>query len=155
MIFTVIFTSAVSSFPMSRAASSSPAVRQLLLGAGLRPTSQRLALARLMFRRGPRHLTADELHGEAAAEGISVSLATVYNTLKQFTESGLLRQIAMDSGRTYFDTNTSEHHHFFVEEDAMLVDIPAIAIAAGDMPKLPEGMAVSQVDVIVRLRRKR
>ena len=87
-----------------------------LTAAGLRPTRQRLGLARLLFEGGNRHITAEQLHREATDGGVKVSLATVYNTLHQFTNAGLLREIMVDSNRCYFDTNVSEHHHFFYED---------------------------------------
>nr|WP_324298259.1 Fur family transcriptional regulator [Parvibaculum sp.] len=119
--------------------------------AGLRPTRQRLALGRLLFDGGDRHVTAEALHDEAQAVGVSVSLATVYNTLHQFTEAGLLREVVVDSARTYFDTNTSDHHHFFVENSGALMDIDGDRIAISGLPEAPEGTNVARVDVIVRL----
>ena len=125
-----------------------------LRGVGLRPTRQRNELADLLFRDGHRHLTAETLHADAVAKGIRVSLATVYNTLHQFTQSGLLRQVMVDSTRSYFDTNTTEHQHFYYEEDGMLADIPGSeAICVGNIPSAPEGTKVARVDVVVRLTR--
>ncbi len=123
----------------------------LLRHVNLRPTRQRLALARLLFENGDRHVTAEGLHEEAEAAGIRISLATVYNTLHQFTGAGLLREIMIDGTRAYFDTNTSEHHHFFLERDAVLIDIPAEAVAISDLPAPPAGTTVASVEVIVRL----
>ena len=125
---------------------------QRLRGAGLRPTRQRLALARLLFAKGDRHITADELHAESEAAGVGVSLATVYNTLNQFTAAGLLREVAVEAGRTYFDTNTSDHHHFFFEDGGKLVDIPAASLSVAGVPAAPTGTEVARVDVIVRLK---
>ncbi len=119
--------------------------------AGLRPTRQRLALGRLLFDGGDRHVTAEALHDEALKAGVSVSLATVYNTLHQFTGVGLLREVVVDSARTYFDTNTSDHHHFFIEKDGALMDIPGGDVSIGHLPDAPEGMDIARVDVIVRL----
>ena len=119
--------------------------------AELRPTRQRLALARLLFERGDRHVTAEGLHEEAMAASIEVSLATVYNTLHQFVEAGLLREIAVDTSRSYFDTNISEHHHFFFERSGRIEDIPGDQIVVSDIPPAPEGTRVRRVDVIVRL----
>lgn len=124
-----------------------------LKGAGLRPTRQRLALGKLLFDAGDRHVTAEQLHGEASDLGIKVSLATVYNTLNQFTDSGLMREVVVAPGRSYFDTNVEDHHHFFYEEDGALQDIPKDAIALAALPESPADMEVSRVDVIVRLRR--
>jgi len=119
--------------------------------AGLRPTRQRMALARLLFEGGPRHVTAELLHAEAQAASIRVSLATVYNTLHQFTSAGLLREIVVDSQRCYFDTNTGDHHHFFFEDSSELQDIPDGQIAVSGLPDAPSGTAIKTVDVIVRL----
>ncbi|HSZ73375.1 MAG TPA: Fur family transcriptional regulator, partial [Rhizomicrobium sp.] len=119
----------------------------------LRPTRQRVLLAGLLFRGHDRHLTAETLHDEAARAGVKVSLATVYNTLNQFTDAGLLRQVAVDVGRSWFDTNVEEHQHFYIEDDATLIDIPGADIEVAGVPSAPKGMKVSSVDVVVRLRR--
>lgn len=125
-----------------------------LRAAGLRPTRQRLALADILFAKGDRHLTVEELHEEAVEAGVPVSLATVYNTLHQFTEAGLVRVLAMESARTYFDTNTSDHHHFFIEGRNEVLDIPVSNIRMDNLPEPPDGMEISHVDVIIRLRPK-
>ncbi|MGV8997531.1 MAG: iron response transcriptional regulator IrrA [Parvibaculaceae bacterium] len=122
-----------------------------LRDAGLRPTRQRLALGRLLFDSGDRHVTAEVLHEEAQKAGVSVSLATVYNTLHQFTDAHLLREVVVDSARTYFDTNVSDHHHFFVETSGHLMDIDGDKIAVMGLPEAPEGTSFARVDVIVRL----
>ena len=122
-----------------------------LRDAGLRPTRQRLALGRLLFDGGDRHVTAEALHEEAQKAGVSVSLATVYNTLHQFTEAHLLREVVVDSARTYFDTNVSDHHHFFIENSGSLMDINGEKIAVTGLPSAPEGTKLARVDVIVRL----
>ena len=119
--------------------------------AGLRPTRQRLALARLLFDGCDRHISAEQLHNEAVNGDIRVSLATVYNTLHQFTESGMLREIVVDAGRSYFDTNVSDHHHFFFEKSGKLCDIPADMIGVTKIPEAPEGFKISRVEVIVRV----
>jgi len=124
-----------------------------LIAAGLRPTRQRVALAQLLFGAGDRHVTAERLFEEASASDMAVSLATVYNTLHQFTAAGLLREIAVDGARVYFDTNTSDHHHFLLEDNEELYDIPGLHVALGDVPQPPAGLKVSRVDVVVRLRR--
>lgn len=121
--------------------------------AGLRPTRQRLALGELLFSGCARHVTAERLYDEARDAYLSVSLATVYNTLHQFTEAGLLREIAVDGARVYFDTNVSDHHHFLVEDTGELYDIPAPSIAVADLPAPPDGLHVDRIDVVVRLRR--
>ncbi len=128
-------------------------VRAMLRGAGLRPTRQRMALAEILFARGNRHISAESLHGEALAKGVQVSLATIYNTLHQFTGADLLREVAVDGSRTYFDTNTADHHHFFVEDDNAVIDIPDEQMRVGRAPEPPPGFEISRIDVVVRLRR--
>jgi Fur family transcriptional regulator, iron response regulator len=118
---------------------------------GLRPTRQRLALAKLLFEGEERHVTAEILHSEAVEAGIKVSLATVYNTLHQFTTVGLLHEIAVDSSRSYFDTNTSEHHHFYNEESGDLEDIPGDQIQIAQLPTAPGGSKIERVDIVIRL----
>lgn len=120
---------------------------------GLRPTRQRLELAGHLFRGPDRHVTAETLHEEAARAGVKVSLATVYNTLHQFTEAGLLRQVIVDSNRSYFDTNTGNHQHFFLENEGLLFDIPEGAISVAGVPAAPPGLQVDRVDVVVRVKR--
>lgn len=135
--------------------SGSKAVTELvqrLRVAGLRPTRQRVALGRLLFGGADRHVTAESLHLEAAKAGAELSLATVYNTLHQFTAAGLLRQVVVDGAKTYFDTNTGDHHHFYAEDRAMLIDIPGDAVAIDGLPKAPAGMEIERVEVVVRLK---
>jgi Fur family iron response transcriptional regulator len=129
-------------------------VRTLLRDAGLRPTRQRVALGDILYGRGHRHVSAEQLHEEALAARVPVSLATVYNTLHQFTEAGLLREVAIEGNKTYFDTNVSNHHHFYVEGENLVFDIPGDGVAIGAVPEAPEGMEVVRVDVVVRLRPK-
>ena len=124
-----------------------------LKAAGLRPTRQRLELARLLFGADDRHVTAESLAEEGARAGVKVSLATVYNTLHQFQAAGLLRQVVVDASRTYFDTNTGDHQHFFVENEGLLIDIPGEEIQVSGVPAAPEGLSVERVDVVVRVRR--
>jgi Fur family iron response transcriptional regulator len=130
-------------------------IRLMLRGSGLRPTRQRMALAALLYSRGNRHVSAEALHEEAMAAKVPVSLATVYNTLHQFTEAGLLREVAVDGSKTYFDTNISDHHHFFIEDDDQVLDIPAGTLGVGEVPEPPPGYEISRIDVVVRLRRLR
>jgi Fur family iron response transcriptional regulator len=130
-----------------------PDATQRLRSAGLRPTRQRIELVGLLFGGGDRHMTAESLHAEATRAGVQVSLATVYNTLHQFTAAGLLRQVVVDAARSYFDTNTGEHQHFFVEDEGTLIDIPGEHIAVAGVPTPPKGMAVDRIDVVVRVKR--
>jgi Fur family iron response transcriptional regulator len=129
-------------------------VKSMLRQVGLRPTRQRMALGWILFGKGDRHLTAEALYEEATRAKVPVSLATIYNTLHQFTEVGLLRQVAVDGSKAYFDTKATAHHHFFVEGEDILLDIPGAEVLVGKTPTPPEGYEISRVDVVVRLRRK-
>ena len=134
--------------------SALPAVAaERLRAAGLRPTRQRIELAAHLFGGGNRHVTAESLHDEVAKAGSKTSLATVYNTLHQFTAAGLLRQVVVDAARGYFDTNTGDHQHFFLEDEGTLIDIPGDAIRVAGVPAAPPGMAVDRVDVVVRVKK--
>jgi len=121
--------------------------------AGLRPTRQRVALARVLFEGGHRHVTAESLHAEVKATRIPVSLATVYNALNQFRDAGLLREVVVAPGRSYFDTNTGHHHHFFVETDNELHDFSSDDVTVAGLTAPHKGTKVARVDVIVRVRR--
>ncbi|EFO32271.1 ferric uptake regulator family protein [Roseibium sp. TrichSKD4] len=126
----------------------------MLRNAGLRPTRQRMSLAELLYSKGDRHISAEHLHEEAVGANVPVSLATVYNTLHQFTQAGLLREVAIDGTKTYFDTNVTDHHHFFIEGENKVVDIPGEGVGIDRVPQAPEGMEVVRVDVVVRVRPK-
>jgi len=122
---------------------------------GLRPTRQRLALAQLIFAQGHRHIAAEELHEQALASNVEVSLATVYNTLHQLTSVGLLRIIAVEGAKTWFDTNISDHHHFYLEHEGRIIDIPKAEAGQpmiSNLPPPPDGLEIVNVDLIVRLR---
>ena len=121
---------------------------------GLRPTRQRLALAELLFANGHRHITAEQLFDEARRADQRVSLATVYNTLNQFADAGLLHAVTVDQGRTYFDTNVTDHHHFFFEDSGELTDIPADAIKVVGKPNPPAGYEIDDIQVVVRVKPK-
>ena len=127
-------------------------LREKLRAVGLRPTRQRTSLGWLLFAKGDRHISAEILFEEAMRARVPVSLATVYNTLHQFTQAGLLRELAVDGAKTYFDTNPSDHHHFYIEGEDRRIDVPSDAITVAQLPSLPEGMEVSRIEVIVRLR---
>jgi Fur family iron response transcriptional regulator len=129
-------------------------VKAMLREVGLRPTRQRMALGWILFGKGDRHITAEMLYEEATKAKVPVSLATVYNTLHQFTDVGLLRQVAVDGSKTYFDTNSSQHHHFFVEGENALLDIPDAEVIVDKTPIPPEGYEIARIDVVVRLRRR-
>jgi Fur family iron response transcriptional regulator len=122
--------------------------------AGLRPTRQRVSLAALLVGDGEnRHVTAESLHAAAQDVGASVSLATVYNTLKAFCDAGLMQEVTVDGARSYFDTRMDDHPHFFWEDTARLTDAPSEELQIARLPKAPEGAEVVSVDVVIRLRR--
>jgi Fur family transcriptional regulator, iron response regulator len=129
-------------------------IKDKLRSVGLRPTRPRVALAYMLFAQGNRHLSAEMLFEEASGAKVSVSLATVYNTLHEFTKVGFLRQVAVDSSKSYFDTNNTEHHHYYLEDRQELMDIPPADVAVGEVPVPPAGYEIVRVDVVVRLRRK-
>ena len=127
-----------------------------LLSAGLRPTRQRLALAGLLVGDGRhRHVTAESLFEAARDSGAAVSLATVYNTLRAFCAAGVLQEITVDGSKSYFDTNTLDHPHFYWEDDARLTDAPADQLQILRLPEAPDGVEIASVDVVIRLRRRR
>ena len=126
-------------------------ILQRLKAAGLRPTRQRFALGRLLFEGGNRHVTAEQLHVEALDNDVRVSLATVYNTLNQFTDAGLLREVVVELGRAYFYTNVDDHHHFYFENSGALQDIPGDAVHLARIPEPPAGATVSRIDIVVRV----
>ena len=146
------FSDSISLMPHRNASTSDTLALAKLRASGLRPTRQRLALAKLLFARGHCHVTAEELFNEAKQARVNVSLATVYNALHDFTAKGLLREISIDSASSYFDTNTGEHHHFYFEGTGQLQDIPSDSVRIAALPDAPGGAAVSRVDVIIRLR---
>jgi Fur family iron response transcriptional regulator len=132
-----------------------PCLTAVLRMAGLRPTRQRVALAELLFAGAHRHVSAEQLHDEASTANVNVSLATIYNSLHQFREAGLLREVAVDASRSYFDTDTSDHHHFYLEDEQRVVDIPSSAITIQNLPEPPRGMEITHVDVVVRVKKSR
>jgi Fur family transcriptional regulator, iron response regulator len=134
----------------AKPAGASPAASKLR-EAGLRPTRQRLVLAELLFGGHDRHVTAEELHQEALARGARISLATIYNALNQFTAAKLLREVAIEGARTYFDTNTADHFHFYLESEGKLMDIENSGVTVEGLPLAPQGKRISRIDVIVRL----
>lgn len=122
--------------------------------AGLRPTRQRVSLAALLVGDGQdRHVTAESLHASTVTAGEKVSLATVYNTLKAFVDAGLMREITVDGSKSYFDTNMSDHPHFYWEDSAELTDAPVDQLVISQVPDAPEGAEIAKVDVVIRLRR--
>ena len=154
---TIILPAAKAAVPLAAVAEMTGCpwhdVKAMLRQVGLRPTRQRMALGWLLFGKGDRHLTAEALYEEATRAKVPVSLATIYNTLHQFTEVGLLRQVAVDGSKAYFDTNVTAHHHFFIEGADELLDIPGADVIVGETPVPPEGYQIERVDVVVRLRR--
>ena len=127
-------------------------VLRRLKESGLRPTRQRVALARLLLETGPRHVTAEELFQEARTAGIPVSLATIYNTLHQFTAAGLMTEVVAGSGQSYFDTNPTSHYHYFDKTTGEIIDVPEDAIRFTALPEPPPGKVIDRIDVVVRIR---
>jgi Fur family iron response transcriptional regulator len=136
-------------------ANLSPEAKQrlsaMLSAVGLRITAPRLHLAHLLFSNGNRHVTAEKLAAEARLSGVTISSATVYNTLNQFEAAGLLRHVQVDQTRSYFDTNSAPHHHFYIEDEARLIDIAAEEVNLARLPDSPQGYQLDRVEVIIRL----
>ncbi len=128
-------------------------VLKILKSVDLRPTRQRLVLAYLLFSGEDRHVTAEQLMTEASTEGFQISQATIYNTLHQFREVGLLRQVVVEAGRCYFDTNTTHHHHFFVEDEGTLIDIPHENMHIVPPSAVPQNTNIDGIDVVIRLKK--
>ncbi|MEO0568580.1 MAG: iron response transcriptional regulator IrrA [Pseudomonadota bacterium] len=125
-----------------------------LSGAGLRPTRQRVALAALLVGDGKdRHVTAESLYAATQQAGDNVSLATVYNTLRAFCGVGLLQEVTVDGSKSYFDTKTHDHPHFYWEGENKLTDAPADELEIARLPEAPQGAEIASVDVVIRLRR--
>ena len=129
-------------------------IEKLLDKAELRQTKQRTQLAKMLFQAENRHFTAEQLHKEARTAGGTISLATIYNTLHQFRTAGLLRQVIVEPGKVYFDTNTEPHHHFYIENDGELLDVERSEIEISTLPEIPKDCAIQETDVIIRLRKK-
>jgi len=127
-------------------------LRKRLRAVNLRPTRQRVALGWLLFAKGDRHVTAEMIYEEAKLVRANVSMATVYNTLNQFTEVGLLREIAVEGSKTYFDTNPSPHAHFLLEDTGALIDVPAVDLKGVSLPKPPNGYELDRVELVIRLK---
>ena len=128
--------------------------RDWLAGAKLRPTRQRISLAQLLVGDGQnRHVTAEGLHHAAQNSEISVSLATVYNTLRAFCDAGLMNEVTVDGTRSYFDTRIDDHPHYYWEDDGTLTDAPTESVRFERLPEPPEGAEISRVDVVIRVRR--
>ncbi len=137
----------------SKNSQNSPCLLAVLRMAGLRPTQQRVSLAKLLFTGSHRHVCAEQLHKEATANGSKISLATVYNSLNQFVEVGLLREINIDRNRSYFDTNTSDHHHFYIEDEQKVIDIPNNSVVLDNLPSAPKGTKITSVNVVMRVKK--
>ncbi len=128
--------------------------RNWLENSGLRPTRQRVAIAaRLMGDGQHRHVTAESLFADVLKAGESISLATVYNTLRTFCDAGLVQEVTVDGARSYFDTNTHDHPHFYWEDEHRLSDAPHNDLVISTLPSAPAGTEIASVDVIIRLRR--
>lgn len=138
-------------------ATSVASLRDQLRTRGLRPTRQRVAVARLLFAGGHRHLSAEDLYGEARAAGIRLAQTTVYNILHQFTQAGLIREVVVESGRTWFDTNVGSHMHLFDEETGEIQDLELDPGRLGVLRDLdiPDDVEVTDIDIVVRVRRKK
>ena len=126
------------------------AVRKLSSN-GIRPTKQRMILAKLLFENGKRHISAEKLYDEVKKDNRKISLATIYNSLKQFSSIGLIREIVVDQNKSIYCTNKEEHYHLYIEDEEKIIDIPKKNIDL-NIPQMPACMNLHNVDVIVRIR---
>ncbi|PHR91375.1 MAG: transcriptional repressor [Robiginitomaculum sp.] len=124
---------------------------QILAKNGIRPTKIRKAIARLLFDGHDKHVTVENVIDMARNSEIKTSVASVYNTLNQFAAAGLLRRVVVEQGRTFFDTNLSDHHHFYFEDEQRLEDIPDGTIKLQSIPKLPYGRRIKSIGVTIRV----
>ena len=129
-------------------------IDKLLDNAKLRHTKQRAQIAKILFKAENRHFTAEQLHKEVRTAGHTISLATIYNTLHQFRSAGLLRQVIVEPGKVYFDTNTEPHHHFYIEDDGELLDVERKEVKISTLPEIPKDCNIQEMDVIIRLKKK-
>lgn len=129
-------------------------IAKILEKHGHKVTSQRVALAEIMFAR-PQHLSADALLELARAAGVRVSKATVYNTLNLFAECGVVREVNVDGSRVYYDSTTHPHHHLFNMDTGELTDLPEESVRLAAMPPLPDDTEAVGVDVVVKVRSRR
>jgi Fur family transcriptional regulator, iron response regulator len=128
-------------------------IRQLLLEYAIRPTTQRIEIASALLAK-PQHMSADQVLSSVNRLGTMVSKATVYNTLNLFAGHGLIRQVIIDSGKVFYDSNTTFHHHIYNEDTAKLQDVAASKITIENIPDLPTGTTQTGIDVIIRVRNK-
>ena len=118
---------------------------------GIRPTKQRMILAKLLFEKGDRHISAEELHEEVRKEDRKISLATIYNTLKQFKNLGLLKELVVDKNKSIYCTNHDSHYHLYIEDENKIIDIPQKNIDL-NIPEIPACLSFHNIDIIVRVR---
>ncbi len=128
-------------------------IRPILQKAGLRPTRQRLILGQFLLSGQHQHISADELHLLTMQSGFSMSLATVYNTLNQFAEAGLIRKISVSGQRTFFDTNAHNHQHFYLEDEDRMIDIGGVPLMLSPAPQAPAGYTITKIDILVSLKK--
>ena len=117
----------------------------------IRPTKQRMVLAKILFEKGQRHVSAEELFDEVKQDDRKISLATIYNTLKQFSSLGLIREIVVDQSKSLYCTNLESHYHLYIEDEGKIIDIPTENINL-NIPSIPACLKLHNIDVIVRIR---
>ena len=126
-------------------------IKDILRNSSLRPTKQRVMIGELLFNGTDKHVTAESLYRELTASEQKISLATVYNTLHDFCEKKLLKKVTVDTEKVYFDTNTSPHHHFYSDNEKLLIDISKDKIKIQGLPKAPKGKKIKDVELIAHL----
>ena len=126
------------------------AIKQLINN-GIRPTKQRMILAKLLFEKGDRHISAEELYEEVKKDNRKISLATIYNSLKQFRKIGLLKELVVDQNKSIYCTNHDKHYHLYIEDEGKLIDIPQENIDL-NIPEIPACLKLHNIDIIIRVR---
>ncbi len=129
-------------------------IARVLRQHGAKPTSQRMALAEILFSH-PQHVCAEDLLDRARDDGMTISKATIYNTLNLFVQCGLLREINVDANCRYYDSTITPHHHFFNVDNGELVDIPRSSVRLAELPDLPPGTEPAGVELVVKVRQRR
>ena len=117
----------------------------------LKVTAQRVAMIKLLFKNGADHFTAEDIYGEVNKKKIKISLATIYNSLNQFKEFGIIKAIKVSSDKIYFDTNLKKHHHFYCIKSSKLIDVETNRVKISKLPKIPRGKKLKSIDVIINI----
>ena len=120
---------------------------------GLRPTRARTRIGMILLDK-PKHLSADQVHEKLKLKGYTISKATVYNTLNAFAKYGIVTEVTIDPSRTYYDSTTKAHHHFFNVDTGQLMDIASDDISVENIPRLPDNTQIQDLEIVVKISNK-